>query len=69
MVVGGAKLVDAFRRLDLIDEYRIFVHPVLVGAGTPLFKDADALTSLGLLETKTFGNGVVLLRYGRQPSA
>jgi dihydrofolate reductase len=69
MVVGGANLVDTFRRLDLIDEYRIFVHPVLVGAGTKLFRDADALTSLELLETKTFGNGVVLLRYGRQPTA
>ena len=66
MVVGGAELVDSFRRLDLIDEYRIFVHPVLVGAGTQLFRDADALTSLELLETKTFGNGVVLLRYGRR---
>ncbi len=69
MVIGGAKLVDAFRRLDLIDEYRIFVHPVLVGAGTPFFKDADALTSLELVETRTFGNGVVLLRYDRRPTA
>ena len=66
MVVGGAMLVDSFRRLDLIDEYRIFVHPVLVGAGTQFFRDAAALTSLELLETKTFGNGVVLLRYGRR---
>jgi dihydrofolate reductase len=65
MVVGGARLVDTFRRLDLIDEYRIYVHPVLVGAGTPLFKDAETLSSLELLETRTFGNGVVLLRYGR----
>jgi dihydrofolate reductase len=63
MVVGGANLVDTFRRLDLIDEYRIFVHPVLVGAGTPFFRQADVLKSLELLETRTFGNGVVLLRY------
>ena len=68
MVVGGARLVDTFRRLDLIDEYRIYVHPVLVGAGTPLFKDAEGLTSLELLQTRTFGNGVVLLRYGRPRS-
>ena len=65
MVVGGSVLVDTFRRLDLIDEYRVFVHPVLVGAGTPFFKSADALTSLELIETRTFGNGVVLLRYAR----
>jgi len=69
MVVGGADLVDTFRKLDLIDGYRIFVHPVLVGAGTPFFKAADALTSLELVETRTFGNGVVLLRYDRTPTA
>jgi dihydrofolate reductase len=66
MVIGGANLVDTFRRHDLVDEYRIFVHPVLVGAGTPFFRQADALAPLELLETRTFGNGVVLLRYGRR---
>ena len=65
IVVGGATLVDSFRQLDLIDEYRIFVHPVLVGAGTPFFNRTDTLTSLDLIETRTFGNGVVLLRYVR----
>jgi dihydrofolate reductase len=69
MVVGGGQLADSFRQLDLIDEYRIFVHPVLVGAGTPYFRQADVLTSLELLETRTFGNGVVLLRYGRPASS
>jgi dihydrofolate reductase len=63
MVVGGAQLADTFRRLGLIDEYRIYVHPVLVGAGTPYFKHADSWASLQLIETRTFGNGVVLLRY------
>ena len=38
---------------------------VVVGAGTPFFRQSDVLTSLQLLETRTFGNGVVLLRYGR----
>jgi dihydrofolate reductase len=69
MVVGGAKLVDSFRRLDLIDEYRIYVHPVLAGAGTPFFKPGETLSPLALIETRTFGNGVVLLRYGRPPTA
>jgi dihydrofolate reductase len=71
MVVGGAQLADTFRQLGLIDEYRIYVHPVLVGAGTPYFKPGDSLTSLELLETRTFGNGVVLLRYAasEDPSA
>lgn len=48
-----------------MDEYRIHVHPVLVGRGRRLFEPADALTGLRLLETHVFGNGVVMLRYER----
>jgi dihydrofolate reductase len=62
MVVGGADLAATFRRLGLIDEYRIYVHPVVVGAGTPLFPPGTR-AALTLAETRTFGNGVVLLRY------
>jgi dihydrofolate reductase len=69
MVVGGADLVDTFRRLGLIDEYQIYVHPVLVGAGTPYFKGTDGLSALDLVETRTFGNGVVLLRYAAEGHA
>jgi dihydrofolate reductase len=70
LVVGGADLAATFRRLDLIDEYRLYVHPVLLGRGNPLFRDplfrdADARSSLRLVETRMFGNGVVLLRYDR----
>ena len=67
LALGGADLVDAFRQLDLVDEYRLYVHPVLIGRGKPLFRAADARTSLRLVDTRTFGNGVVLLRY--QPVA
>jgi dihydrofolate reductase len=62
MTVGGAELIDAFRRHDLIDEYRIFVNPVLLGRGRRLFGPADAPTNLELVETRTFGTGVVMLR-------
>lgn len=65
LVVGGADLAATFRRLGLIDEYRLYVHPVLLGRGNPLFRDADARSSLRLVETRMFGNGVVLLRYAR----
>ncbi|MFD3378359.1 MULTISPECIES: dihydrofolate reductase family protein [unclassified Streptomyces] len=65
LVVGGADLAAEFRRHDLIDEYRIYVHPVLIGHGNPLFRDTDALARLRLIETHVFGNGVVLLRYER----
>ena len=63
MAVGGAELADTFRRLGLIDEYWVYVQPVLIGRGRPMFKDADSRTQLRLLETHTFGNGVTLLRY------
>jgi dihydrofolate reductase len=63
VALGGADLVGAFRQLDLIDEYRVYVHPVLVGRGKRLFADADAETDLELLESRRFPNGVVLLRY------
>jgi dihydrofolate reductase len=65
MVVGGADLAAAFRALDLIDEYRIYVQPVLLGRGRPLFQPSDVTTRLRLAETRAFGNGVVLLRYER----
>ncbi|MFF2995844.1 dihydrofolate reductase family protein [Streptomyces sp. NPDC057950] len=66
--LGGADLAAAFLRHDLVDEFRIYVHPVLIGAGKPLFPQTDALTALRLTETRTFGNGVVLLRYERVPA-
>lgn len=65
MVLGGAELAATFRRLDLIDEYRLYVHPVLIGRGRHLFEPSDTKISLRLAETRTFGNGVVLLRYAR----
>jgi len=68
MALGGADLAAAFMRHDLIDEYRLYVHPVVIGRGKPLFHPSDARVQLRLIETRTFGNGVVLLRYQR-PSA
>jgi dihydrofolate reductase len=65
LVLGGADLAATFRRLDLIDEYRLYVHPVVLGRGRPLFGPADAPIDLRLVETRAFGNGVVLLRYQR----
>jgi len=65
MTVGGADLIRTFRRHDLIDEYRLYVNPVLVGRGRKLFADDDDPGDLRLVETRTFGNGVVLLRHER----
>jgi dihydrofolate reductase len=69
LALGGADLAATFRRLDLIDEYRLYVHPVLIGKGRPLFQPLDAKVRLALAETRRFGNGVVLLRYERAPAA
>jgi dihydrofolate reductase len=63
--LGGADLAAAFMRHDLIDEYRIYVHPVVIGRGKPLFQPSDHQYNLRLAETRTFGNGVVLLHYQR----
>ena len=69
LVLGGADLAAEFARHDLIDEYRLYVHPMVIGRGTPMLRTSDAKVPLGLIETHTFGNGVVLLRYERRPSA
>jgi dihydrofolate reductase len=65
LVVGGADLAGTFMRLGLIDEYRLYIHPVAIGRGKPMFAPSDARTALRLAETRAFGNGVVLLRYLR----
>ena len=71
MALGGADIAATFREHDLIDEYRLYVHPVLIGTGRPLFQPTDTrtTTALRLTETRTFGNGVVLLRHQRPEAA
>jgi dihydrofolate reductase len=65
LAVGGAGLASTFTKLGLIDEYRLFVSPVVLGAGTPYFPALDERINLELVETQTFGSRVVYLRYGR----
>jgi dihydrofolate reductase len=63
MVIGGASIASSVMRLGLIDEYRLFVHPVIVGSGTPMFQVLGDPIKLRLAETRTFGSGVVYLCY------
>ena len=63
MVIGGANLAAAFTRLNLIDEYRLYIQPVVLGAGNPLFPPSESRLQLKLKDTRQFGNGVVLLHY------
>jgi dihydrofolate reductase len=65
LAVGGAGLASTFTRLGLIDEYRLFVSPVVLGGGTPYFPALDDRVDLELVETRTFGSRVVYLRYQR----
>ncbi|MFF3489966.1 dihydrofolate reductase family protein [Streptomyces sp. NPDC002795] len=67
LAIEGANMATTFLEHDLVDEFRVYVHPVLIGVGTPMFHPGKTLTerALRLAETHTFGNGVVLLRYER----
>ncbi|MCU1590481.1 MAG: bifunctional deaminase-reductase protein [Frankiales bacterium] len=62
--IGGATLAAEASALDLVDEYRLRVHPVLVGGGTPFFPRAEQREVLDLVDSRTFDSGVVHLRYG-----
>jgi dihydrofolate reductase len=62
LVLGGPNLVTSFRRHGLVDEYWFYVNPVAIGAGRPVFPPGERV-DLELLDTRRFGNGVVLLRY------
>jgi len=64
LVLGGADLARSFFAHDLVDELRIHVHPVLVGAGARAFGSLPT-TIWHLEETHRFSNGVVMLRYTR----
>ncbi|MGZ4195066.1 MAG: dihydrofolate reductase family protein [Solirubrobacteraceae bacterium] len=61
-IYASPKLVHGFVDLGLIDEFRVLVHPVTLGRGTPLFHDRAKL-DLELLESKTFDSGAVYVRY------
>ena len=61
--LGGANIASTVMRLGLIDEYQLYVHPVVLGGGTPMFPTLGDTINLRLVETRTFSSGVVLLRY------
>jgi dihydrofolate reductase len=63
IAIGGATLAAQAAALDLIDEYRPMVYPVLVGGGIPFFPRQDRRVELELVETRPFSSRVVYLRY------
>ncbi|QNK57311.1 dihydrofolate reductase family protein [Paenibacillus sp. PAMC21692] len=60
---GGASLITTFINLGLVDEFRLSVHPVVLGEGKPLFTDIKQRLNLKLVHTRTFSSGVVQLIY------
>jgi dihydrofolate reductase len=67
VVTGSATLVQSLMRANLVDEYRLFVTPIVVGRGKRLFPDDIERQTLQPVETKAFSSGVVMIRYQPAP--
>ena len=63
IAIGGATLAAEAAASGLIDEFRVMVHPVLVGGGIPFFPERERRVDLELVETRTFSSKVVYLHY------
>ena len=63
VILGSGSIVSELAPLGLIDEYRLMVNPVVLGAGKPLFKGIKDRLNLKLIKAKTFKSGNVLLYY------
>lgn len=63
LVAGSRQLVHTLMQHDLVDEYRLMVFPVVLGSGKRLFEDGSEKTRLKLVDTKTVGDGVLILTY------
>lgn len=62
MIFGSPSIVQEFMRLDLLDEFRIYLNPIIVGKGIPMFKDVD-MTKLVLKDSFVYKSGVTKLIY------
>jgi len=60
---GGASLITTFINLGLVDEFRLSIHPVVLGEGKPLFSDIKQRINLKMVQTRTFSSGVVQVTY------
>ena len=69
LVAGSATLVGALNELSLVDEFRLMVHPVVLGKGKRLFREGSAGMDLELAESRKAGPDVLLLIYRPRPRA
>ena len=65
-IQGSASVIHALAHADLIDEYHVYVHPVLIGEGKPLFASGAKRQDLTLARVKPYPNGVVAMTYRRK---
>jgi dihydrofolate reductase len=63
LVIGSGELVQTLMKYDLIDEYSLMMHPIVLGSGMRLFRDESPKTSLKLVDSKTTTTGVMILTY------
>ncbi len=61
--VGGPTLAQSVIELGLVDEYRVYIRPIVLGAGKPMFPLLKRRIDLELVETRRFEQGVVMLKY------
>lgn len=65
IIFGSPSASNSLLKMGVVDEFWIFVNPVLLGQGMPLFNDITESVPLTLLETRTFDNGVIALHYAK----
>jgi dihydrofolate reductase len=65
LIFGSPRASQSLLNEGLIDEFWLFVNPIILGAGMPLFKNITGTTKLKLIESKTFACGVIALHYGK----
>jgi dihydrofolate reductase len=69
LVIGSGELVQALMRHDLVDEFRLMVHPLVLGTGMRLFREGSKKTSLTLIDVRKTSRGVLILTYRSIPDS
>jgi dihydrofolate reductase len=67
LLAGSGQLLQTLMQYDLVDEYRLMLHPIVLGSGKRLFPEGSERKKLQLIETKPFQSGIVILTYHLTP--
>lgn len=63
LIMGSGELIQSLMAHDLIDEYILLIHPLVLGSGRRLFRDGGAPATLQLVDSQTTSSGVVIATY------